>query len=291
LLLLAGGVGGYVARLAVAAEARLAEAVRLAAATRERERLARGIHDGVLQVLALVRRRGTELGGPAAELAALAGEQETALRTLITTPPPTPQPHAPGTEPRPGRMRPRTGGTASRPGGTGPRVGATGTGAAGRGLRAGGTGPRAGRRVGERRWSGTAGRPEPVPEVDVRSLLGRLRAEAVTVSGPAEPVPLPEHAAAELAAAVAAALDNVAVHAGSRSWVLVEDLGGEVAVSVRDEGPGIPPGRLAQAEADGRLGVASSMRGRITDLGGTMSVHTVPGEGTEVEFRVPRGAH
>ncbi|CAA9263723.1 MAG: hypothetical protein AVDCRST_MAG41-2506, partial [uncultured Corynebacteriales bacterium] len=86
LLLLAGGVGGYVARLAVASERRLAEAVRLAAATRERERLARTIHDGVLQVLALVGRRGAERD-PAA-LARLAAEQEAALRTLITTPPP-----------------------------------------------------------------------------------------------------------------------------------------------------------------------------------------------------------
>jgi signal transduction histidine kinase len=221
LLLLAGGVGGYVARLAVAAERRLAEAVRLAAAARERERLARGIHDGVLQVLALVRRRGTELGGAAGELAVLAGEQETALRTLITTPPPA----------------------------------------------------------------------VPGEVVDLRGLVGVRRSAAVIVSGPAEPVLLPGDVAAELAAAVAAALDNVAGHGGGRAWVLVEDLGGEVAVSVRDEGPGIAPGRLEQAEADGRLGVASSMRGRISDLGGTMSVHTVPGEGTEVEFRVPRGGH
>lgn len=239
LLLLAGGVGGYVARLAVASERRLAEAVRLAAATRERERLARGIHDGVLQVLALVRRRGTELGGAAGELAVLAGEQEIALRTLITTPPPA----LPGTLPGTGAV--------SAPG--------------------------------RRRRSGVA------PEVDVRALVGARRSEAVTVSGPAEPVLLPAHVATELAAAVAAALDNVAAHAGGRAWVLVEDLGDSVAVSVRDEGPGIPAGRLERAEADGRLGVASSMRGRISELGGTMSVHTVPGEGTEIEFRVPRG--
>jgi hypothetical protein len=84
LLLLAGTVGGYVVRLAVAAEHRLARAVRLEAATRERERLARTIHDGVLQVLALVQRRGAEVG----ELARLAGEQEVALRGLVSTPAP-----------------------------------------------------------------------------------------------------------------------------------------------------------------------------------------------------------
>jgi 1-acyl-sn-glycerol-3-phosphate acyltransferase len=53
-------------------------------ATRERERLARDIHDSVLQVLALVKRRGAGLDGEAGELARLAGEQEAALRTLVT---------------------------------------------------------------------------------------------------------------------------------------------------------------------------------------------------------------
>lgn len=228
LLLLAGTVGGYVVRLAVGSERRLAEAVRREAATRERERLARTIHDGVLQVLALVRRRGAELGGEAGELARLAGEQEIALRGLVTTPPPELDP-------------------------------------------AGGGG------------GGEA--------VDLRSLLAAERSAVVTVSAPAEPVPLPAPVAAELAAAVRAALDNVARHAGpgARAWVLVEDLDTEVAVTVRDDGAGIPPGRLEQAAAEGRLGVAGSLRGRLKDLGGTMAVVSAPGEGTEIELRVPRG--
>ena len=41
------------------------------------------VHDGVLQVLALVQRRGLELGGEVAELGRLAGEQEVALRALV----------------------------------------------------------------------------------------------------------------------------------------------------------------------------------------------------------------
>ena len=52
------------------------EAVAAEAAMRERERLARAVHDGVLQVLGYVRGRGAELGGPAGELGVLAGEQE-----------------------------------------------------------------------------------------------------------------------------------------------------------------------------------------------------------------------
>jgi signal transduction histidine kinase len=91
LLLIAGTVGGHVVRLVLRAEAALDRAARREAATAERQRIARDIHDSVLQVLALVSARGRELGGEAAELGRLAGEQETALRSLITLPPsPTP---------------------------------------------------------------------------------------------------------------------------------------------------------------------------------------------------------
>ena len=42
------------------------QALRAAAVAQERARLARAVHDGVLQVLALVQRRGGELGGDSA---------------------------------------------------------------------------------------------------------------------------------------------------------------------------------------------------------------------------------
>ena len=76
--------------------------------------------------------------------------------------------------------------------------------------------------------------------------------------------------ARELVAAVTACLHNVDQHAGTgaRAFVLVEDEGEAVLVTVRDDGVGIGPGRLEQAEADGRLGVSSSVRGRVEDLGG-----------------------
>ena len=83
LLVVGGLVVGYMCESLqrMATDREVAE--RRAATAAERTRLARVVHDGVLQVLALVQRRGNELGQDGAELARLAGEQERQLRTLI----------------------------------------------------------------------------------------------------------------------------------------------------------------------------------------------------------------
>jgi signal transduction histidine kinase len=65
LLLLAGVVVGHLARLAAEVETERRHVLEVEAASRERERLARDIHDSVLQVLAMVQRRGAEAGGEA----------------------------------------------------------------------------------------------------------------------------------------------------------------------------------------------------------------------------------
>jgi signal transduction histidine kinase len=116
--------------------------------------------------------------------------------------------------------------------------------------------------------------------------------DRVTVSVPAQPVLLDRAAAAELTAATRAALDNVRRHCGerARAWVLVEDEPGLIRVTIRDDGPGIPDGRLAAAAAAGRLGISHSISGRLRDLGGSAVISSVPGEGTEVELRLPRVA-
>ncbi|MFI8290898.1 sensor histidine kinase [Streptomyces sp. ms191] len=231
---------GYVVEVARASERTLARALEIEAATRERERLARDIHDSVLQVLAMVQRRGTALGGEAAELGRMAGEQEVALRTLVAG----------------GLTR------ASL--------------------------------VSEDESEGAVVRfveePDDDAPVDLRALLAPRAGARVTLSDPGVPVLLAPAAARELTAAVFAALDNVRVHAGgdARAWILVEDWSDEVVVTVRDDGPGIPEGRLAQAEGEGRMGVALSIRGRLRDLGGTAELISVPGQGTEVELKVPR---
>jgi signal transduction histidine kinase len=223
LLALAGLTIGFASTVLHRSAERVRRAVASEAAMAERDRLARAVHDGVLQVLGYVRRRGAELGGPAGELGALAGEQEVTLRTLLTT--------------------------------------------------------------------GSA----PVDERGRRDLAAALRVLAssrITVSTPAHPVELPAHTVDELAAVVSAALANVALHVGpdAPAWVLLEDVGDGVEISVRDEGPGIPEGRLAAAEAQGRLGVARSMRGRVHDLGGTISCDTGPDRGTEWIINLQREA-
>ncbi|MFD3923250.1 MacS family sensor histidine kinase [Streptomyces sp. NPDC058595] len=243
---------GYVVEVARASERTLARALEIEAATRERERLARDIHDSVLQVLAMVQRRGTALGGEAAELGRMAGEQEIALRTLVSS----------GLVPT---------SRSSRDGSPGAVVSATDDAPSVDGEDGDATDE-------DRRW-------------DLRTLLAPLSGSAVTLAEPGAPVLLRPAAARELAAAVSAALDNVRKHAGdgARSWILVEDSPDEVIVTVRDDGPGIPEGRLAQAEGEGRLGVALSIRGRLRELGGTAELISVPGQGTEVELKVPRG--
>jgi signal transduction histidine kinase len=124
-------------------------------------------------------------------------------------------------------------------------------------------------------------------EADLRELLPS--GPALSVAAPATPVLLPAGVAVELAAAVGAAVDNALQHGGAGVWLLVEDEPDAVTVSVRDDGPGIAAGRLDDAAREGRLGVAQSIRGRIGDLGGTVQIDSTPGQGTEVELRVPRG--
>ncbi|ANY25309.1 MacS family sensor histidine kinase [Gordonia terrae] len=216
---------GLAAANARRVQEQLSRAARIAAAAEERERLSREVHDGVLQVLALIARRGREIGGPTDELATLAAEQERALRRLISD---TDDP--------------------------------------------------------------VASDPDAQRSVDLAAALRVFGDGRVSVSAPADPVMIPAHRGAEIRAAVVNALDNVVNHAGpgARAYILVEDLGSDVVVSVRDDGIGIPDGRLAEAVAQGRVGVSKSIVGRIESLGGTARLDTETGAGTEWEFTVPR---
>lgn len=235
LVVVAGSVVGYLVGTADRAEAALRNALGAQAAAAERERLAREVHDGALQALALLARDATR-GMPADQVATLAAEQEAALRQLLLT----------------------------------------GPGGLSRGADA--SDPAASNREG-----------------DLAPVLGDAVARALpptrtSYSRPAGPVLLPAGTVREVGAAVRAVLDNVARHAGptARAFVLLEDDGDEVRVLVRDDGVGMDPERPDRAEAEGRLGLARSIRGRILDLGGTVTVTSQPGEGTEVELVVRR---
>ena len=228
LLLLAAGIVGYASELIREATEARARAERVTAAMQERARLARVVHDGVLQVLSMVQRRGLELGGEAADLGRLAGEQEVQLRAFVQS----------------------SVGVLDR----------------------------------------AAIEAPDATSADLVKTLAGLQSRTVTVSGPVGEVMLPAPLVHELESVVRACLQNVVRHVGedAPAWVLVEDLGDSVVVSVRDEGEGIDPGRLDQAKAEGRLGVSESICGRMTDLGGTATLRTAPGQGTEWELTVPR---
>jgi signal transduction histidine kinase len=98
---------------------------------------------------------------------------------------------------------------------------------------------------------------------------------------------LPARHVEELAAAVRQALDNVVEHAGaSRAALFAEEDAGAVVVTVRDDGRGFAYDER-QLLAEGKIGLAKSVKGRVEQLGGTMLVTSRPGAGTEVELRVP----
>lgn len=224
-VLLLGGFLGYVVDLARAGHSAHAEALRIEAARRERDRLSRTVHDGVLQTLAYIHRVGTDLGGEGARLGAMAGEQERLLRALVS--------------------------------GTDLDVSRAMTGC-----------------------------------TDLGSSLRHVESTSVQLVAPPEPVELPRRVVDEVVAAVEAALDNVRRHAGeqARAWVLLDADGQEVTVTIRDTGNGLADGRLEEAVGQGRLGIASSIKGRLADLGGTAEIRSRLGGGTTVELHIPVGA-
>lgn len=220
LLVIVGGVVGYLATAAVQAEQQRAAAAADRARLAERDRLTRSIHDGVLQVLGLVHRRGIAAGGEWAELAQEAAAQEAALRALITS---------------------------------------------------------------------QALAPTPAGQQNIAAELAALRSAQVVVSVPETPVLVTSALATEVLGAVREAVRNVERHAGEDAvaWIFLEDLENSVVVTIRDDGSGIPPGRLEQAAAEGRVGVAGSIRGRVAEFGGQARISSTPGTGTEVEISIP----
>lgn len=209
---LAGAVAGYLVLL-------LRRAEREIAAARAREDLARRLHDGVLQTLAVVERRTDD-----PQLARLAREQEQDLRAFLF-------------------------GAPTSLGG----AGAVGRGDLGDALR-----------FAARRFESTYdGRAEVLVPADLPE-VGPARIEA-------------------LAGAVTEALTNAGKHGGaSRVTVYVEPSDGGLFCSIKDDGVGFDPARVTE-----RVGLSSSIRGRVEEVGGRVEVASQPGRGAEVRLWVP----
>ncbi len=223
LVLIGGPIVGYMCESLQRMARERDAAERAAAAAEERTRLARAVHDGVLQVLTMTQRRGAAAGGEWADLGRLAGEQERSLRSLIRQQDTLP--------------------TAAE------------------------------------------GRVDLAGALEAMATAHPVRVDVATPGGA---LLVDAHVATETVAAVRACLDNVLAHVGpeASAWVLAQAAPDAITISVRDDGPGIASGRLEQAEAEGRLGVVSSIRGRIEELGGTATMES-GSWGTEWELTVP----
>lgn len=125
-------------------------------------------------------------------------------------------------------------------------------------------------------------------EEDLAAALRSLAGPGVDVTVPATEVPLPASDVEELVAVAREALDDAACRGGpaTTSRVLVEDLDEEVVLTLHSDGPAGE--RPAAGTASGQAGAARSIRGRVADLGGTLTVDTRPGQGTEWTVRLTR---
>jgi signal transduction histidine kinase/phage shock protein PspC (stress-responsive transcriptional regulator) len=124
------------------------------------------------------------------------------------------------------------------------------------------------------------------------SLVAALRAAAADVEDdhrvPVEVVSvgdvLLDDDMAALSRAAREAMVNAAKHADvDRVDVYAETDGRTAEVFVRDRGVGFDP----DAIADDRMGVRASIVGRVERHGGSATIRSRPGEGTEVALRVP----
>lgn len=221
---LAGWAAATVAR-------RLRQAEDLAAQVAARERVARDLHDGMLQTLAAVQRRAND-----PTLVHLARAQESELRTYLFT-----------------QSDARTpAGNASAHGGD----------------------------------------AAATTMVNAKSLEAKLRAVAAQTTARwglavqqayvATPTTMPSALADAVAAAAGECLANVAKHAGvTTANVLVEGGTDHVNVVVRDRGAGFA------VDATTVRGLQHSVIERIQEVGGTVTITSTPGRGTEIQLRVP----
>ncbi len=208
LLGVAGAASGAVMDRLHRAEDEVAEA-------HARERVARTLHDGVLQTLAAIQRRSTD-----PELVELAAQQDRDLRGWLRG-----DPTVPAARDLTTRLRALVAELQRRDG----------------------------------------------TEVDV-----------VAVGSPS----IAPMAADALVGAVGEAVTNAAKHGHARRVTVFVDHDEETGLvcAVHDDGTGFDPAIVAPG-----MGMTTSMSDPLGAVGGSVTVRSRPGEGTEVEFRLPEG--
>ncbi|MEU4805191.1 sensor histidine kinase [Actinosynnema sp. NPDC023587] len=119
-----------------------------------------------------------------------------------------------------------------------------------------------------------------------RSLEDALRGLCDRVEVHGEPYPLTVQTEVALLRVAQGALANVREHAGAHTVVVtLSYLGDAVTLDVCDDGRGFDPRAVTPGEGRG-FGL-TSIRSRVAELGGTLSVESTPGEGTALAVTVP----
>ena len=112
-----------------------------------------------------------------------------------------------------------------------------------------------------------------VPEIEVR-----------TLGGGSEEIPAEQ--AQAITQATLQAIDNAARHSKATSYELVLDSPSqsEIEITVRDNGVGFRLDRVPKA----RIGLRTSVIGRMHVIEGVAEISTAPGQGTEIKLRWPK---
>ncbi len=138
-------------------------------------------------------------------------------------------------------------------------------------------------------------RPEALERGTLGEALSRLTAELAEQTGVAaqtvisgEPQPLSPQVEVAALRVAQEALANVRRHGQAReATVTLSYMEDALALDVQDDGVGFDASKLAGAPGpNGSLGLIA-MRERVEAVGGTLSVESVPGEGTTVAAHLP----
>ncbi|MFY9586803.1 MAG: ATP-binding protein, partial [Actinomycetota bacterium] len=76
------------------------------------------------------------------------------------------------------------------------------------------------------------------------------------------------------------AMQNAAKHGATRVAIRVEAAGDEVSFAVKDDGPGFDPNAVVRGSG------LQNMEDRLAALGGTLTIRSQPGTGTEIAGRL-----